>query len=106
VPSDEQDESYFERRARQMGLPTDPEAYQDGGLVPVASSSNQMEAEIIASVLNAADVPAWVESPNMAHMLGMANPGLFPEGVRVLVPLGRLEDAKKVLAESRRQGEP
>jgi len=99
MADDENDAAYFERRAKELGLPTDPEAYQDGGLSVAATGANQVEAEMIAAALKEAGVPAWVEAPNSNILYGQANYGFFPSGPRVLVPMGRLADAEKVVAE-------
>jgi hypothetical protein len=95
----DKDASYYERRARDLGLPTDPEAYQDGGLGVAATGATQVEAEMIAAVLKEAGIPAWVEAPNSNLLYGAANYGFFPAGPRVLVPMGRMADAEKVIAE-------
>jgi hypothetical protein len=92
------DEEYWrelEGRAEQLGLPTDPEAYQDGGLVPAATGINLAQADVLATVLKASGIPAWVDSPLSA---------LYSEGyqrprIAVLVPLGRLADARRLIAE-------
>ena len=97
-------EEHIEKRARDLGLPTDPEAYQDGGLVPVATTNKISEADIIAAVLNAAGIPAWVDAPRSATMLSYMQVGLRAGGIRVLVPLGRLKDAQQVLADESDEG--
>ena len=88
---------YLEDRARSLGLPTDPEAYQDGGVGVAATAYNAVEADVLAAFLNQAGVPAWVDSPNVARLYGWA-PGYLADGVRVFVPLGRLADAKRILS--------
>jgi hypothetical protein len=89
----------LEVKAGDLGLPTDPAAYQDGGLATAATARTVPEADLIAGCLKASGVPAWVDQPNAMTTLWYV--GLRPEGVRVLVPLGRLADAKQVLAEHR-----
>ncbi len=91
----------LEVKAGDLGLPTDPEAYQDGGLAEAATAYTAPEAELIAGVLKGAGIPAWVDAPRVANLYGTTSPALFPGGVRVLVPLGRLADAKQLLAEYR-----
>jgi len=39
MPEDKSFDQYLEKRAEQLGLPTDPEAYRDGGLAVVTGSS-------------------------------------------------------------------
>ncbi len=98
--SDEsEDAKYLEDRARSLGLPTDPEAYQDGGLAVAATGRTTTEAELIAAELNARNIPAWVDQPYASTVLWHAQFALNPDGVRVLVPLGRLADAQRVLTE-------
>ncbi|MDP6380988.1 MAG: hypothetical protein QF662_06555 [Phycisphaerae bacterium] len=92
-------DEYIEKRARDLGLPTDPEAYQDGGLAATATACKVSEADLIASVLNSAGIPAWVDSPRSAAMLWHMQIGIRFGGIKVHVPLGRLEDAQKVLAD-------
>ncbi len=96
-------DKYLEDRARSLGLPTDPEAYQDGGLAVAATLYNAVEADVLAAFLNQVGVPAWVDSPNVARLYGWA-PGYFADGVRVFVPLGRLDDANALLAEHAKEG--
>lgn len=96
-------DKYLEDRARSLGLPTDPEAYQDGGLAVAATAYNAIEADVLTAFLNQAGVPAWVDSPNVARLYGWA-PGYLADGVRVFVPLGRLDDAKAILAEHEEDG--
>ncbi len=96
-------EKYLEDRARSLGLPTDPEAYQDGGLAVAATSYNAVEADVLAALLNQAGVPAWVDSPNVARLYAWS-PGYLAAGVRVFVPLGRFDDAKAILAEHEEDG--
>jgi len=103
MPDEAAHDKYLEDRARSLGLPTDPEAYQDGGLAVAATAYNATEAEVLAAFLNQAGVPAWVDSPNVARLYGWS-PGYFPDGVRVFVPLGRLADAQAILAEHAKDG--
>jgi len=93
MPDDKEFDQYLERRAEQLGLPTDPEAYQDGGLVVATGSSILSEAETIVALLRASGVPAWVKAP--LATLAVAEPLLFS----VIVPMGRLADAQELLAE-------
>jgi len=98
------DEDYSLRvkeRAEQLGLPTQPEAYQDGGLVVAATAYGVERAEIIASVLKGAGIPAWIEGGATAGWYWHLQFAMHPRGIRVLVPNGRLEDARAVLAERR-----
>ena len=94
MPEDKDFGRYLERRAEQLGLPTDPEAYQDGGLAVAATFLNLGEAEMSVALLRGEDIPAWANSPLSA--LAAAMP-VTQYGV--LVPLGRLADAQKLLAE-------
>ncbi|MBE3069771.1 MAG: hypothetical protein IMZ66_06000 [Planctomycetes bacterium] len=95
----------IERRAEELGLPTDPAAYQDGGVGVAATSNTIAEAELLASLLNASGVPAWVDQPRAATTLSHAQFAINPAGIRVLVPLGRLEDARRTIAEHPPQGD-
>lgn len=96
MSDDEKLGQYLEKRAEQLGLPTDPAAYQDGGLAEVALCMTLSEADTVVALLRANDVPAWVKSPLSA--IATASPMIFP----VLVPLGRLADARHLLAEKGR----
>ena len=91
--SDEDESRRLDERVRQLGLPTDPAAYQDGGLVTGATARTVGEAEIIAAYLKDHDIPAWVGAPLAS--LGYAQ--YLPSSVSVLVPLGRLADAQATL---------
>jgi len=91
----------LERQAARQGLPTEPEAYRDGGLVTVATARTAVEAGLIAGMLNENDIPAWVDQPHVSVTLWHAQPGLTREGVRVLIPLGRRADAEALLADFR-----
>jgi hypothetical protein len=93
MSEDRKFDEYLERRAEQLGLPTDPAAYQDGGLAEATLCTTIGEAETLVALLRANDVPAWVKAP-LSAMAG-ASPLIFP----VLVPLGRLADARQLLAE-------
>lgn len=95
----------IEERAEELGLPTDPAAYQDGGVGVAATSDTIAEAELFASLLNASGVPAWVDQPRAATTLSHAQFAINPAGIRVLVPLGRLEDARRTIAEHPPQGD-
>ena len=44
---------YLEKRAADLGLPTDPEAYKDGGLSTAAIAGTLAEAETLAAMLKA-----------------------------------------------------
>ncbi len=94
-----------EERAKQLGLPTDPEAYQDGGLAIAATAYGLERAEVIASVLRGAGIPAWVEGGATAGWYWHMQFAMHPRGIRILVPNGRLEDAWAVLAERRKMEE-
>jgi len=95
MPDDKDFDQYLEKRAEQLGLPTDPEAYQDGGLAVAATARNLAEAEALAMYLNSRGIPAWVDSPLSAiYSVGYIRPA-----VAVRVPLGRLADAQELLAQ-------
>ena len=93
MPDDKSFDQYLEHRAEQLGLPTDPEAYQDGGLTVVTSSSVLSQAETIVALLRASGVPAWVKAP--LATLAVAEPLLFS----VLVPANSRPEAQRLLAE-------
>ncbi|HET6441470.1 MAG TPA: hypothetical protein VFH53_03760 [Phycisphaerae bacterium] len=94
----------LEKRAERQGLPTEPEAYQDGGLAVAATAETLPDAELLASRLKGEGIPAWVDGSLIASW------GIWAYqsrgGVRVVVPQGRLEDAQAVLAERRRDEPP
>ncbi len=89
----------LEEEAERRGMPTDPEAYQDGGVGVAATGRTTTEAELFAAELNARDIPAWADQAYASTVLSHAQFALNPGGVRVLVPLGRLADAQRVIAE-------
>jgi len=93
TPDDEEYGRELEERAEELGLPTDPEAYQDGGMAVAATASNLAQAETLVALLKGNDVPAWVKAPLATLMV--AEPQMFS----VLVPLGRLADARRLIAE-------
>jgi len=103
MPEDQEFEKYLERRAEELGLPTDPAAYQDGGLAVAATATSLSEAELLSMVLKAAGIPAWVDSPSQAQMDGFGFMG--SAGQCVLVPLGRLADAERALADHRHESQ-
>ncbi len=92
----------LEERAERQGLPTEPEAYQDGGLAVAVTTDNLAEAELLAVMLKGEGIPAWVGGATMASLQIWAyRPAA---GIHVLVPRGRLEDARAILAEKRTGG--
>jgi len=93
MSEDRKFDEYLEHRAEELGLPTDPEAYQDGGLAEAAVSPVLSEAETLVALLRANGVPAWIKAP--LATLAVAEPVIFT----VLVPMGRLADAESLLAE-------
>jgi hypothetical protein len=96
---DEKYERYLEARAESLGLPTDPEAYQDGGIAVAGTTRNVQEADLMAAVLNSADIPAWVEGGSTSTWYWYMQYALHPGGIRVLVPTGRLAEAQSLIAE-------
>ncbi len=90
-------------RAEQLGLPTDPEAYQDGGLGVAATAYGLERAEVVASVLRSAAIPAWVEGAVTAAWYWHMQFAMHPRGIRIMVPLGRLEEARTILQEYRQE---
>ena len=100
VREDERQEGRdLEKRAEREGLPTEPEAYQNGGLAVAATARTVEEAEVVASVLRGSDVPAWVHNRHLAGWYWHAQYAMFPGGFQVVVPHGRLADAEAVLEE-------
>ncbi|MCX5683204.1 MAG: hypothetical protein NT049_05905 [Planctomycetota bacterium] len=97
MTEDKEFEKYIERRAEQLGLPTDPEAYQDGGLVTLVTARDLQHADLIACQLRGAGIPAWVDGQYMATLYWHALYGLHPGGLRVVIPASRMADAKAVL---------
>lgn len=94
---DEKYERYLEARAESLGLPTDPAAYKDGGFAVAATAATIAEADLIALNLNAAGIPAWVDAPNTSFWHWDIQYSLSPGGIQIVVPLGRLKDARAVL---------
>lgn len=97
-PAELEEQTQLAKRAGHLGLPPEPAAYQDGGLAVAATATLPVEAELIAQELNARGIPAWVDQSNAAVTLSHLQFAINPEGVRVLVPLGRLPDAQAALA--------
>jgi len=91
---DEEYERYLEARAESLGLPTDPEAYQDGGLAEIAAATTVSGADTLVALLRANGVPAWVKTPLSVLVSAPA-----VSVVSVLVPAGRLADAQRLIAE-------
>jgi len=85
----------IERRAEDLGLPTDPEAYQDGGMAQVATSPNLPNADTLVALLRAKGIPAWVNAP--LTTLNVVGDFIFS----IVVPAGRLDDALKAVEEAR-----
>jgi hypothetical protein len=92
--ADDAYESEIERRAEELGLPTDPEAYQDGGMAGLTTAPTLSEAETLVALLRSEDIPAWVKAP-LATLNILSGPAIF----EVFVPAGRLSDAQKLLDE-------
>jgi len=92
---------HIEARVARLGLPTAPDAYRDGGVSVAATAPTLDEAELIAAVLRGADVPAWVEGAAASAWYWHMQYAMHPGGMRVLVPAGRLADAKQILSEQR-----
>jgi hypothetical protein len=90
---------HVERRARELGLPTDPEAYQDGGLAAAATAPSVNEADLMAGMLCDAGIPAWVEGGGTATWYWYMQNALHPGGIRILVPVARLDEARTLVAE-------
>jgi hypothetical protein len=105
MPEDKDFGRYLERRAEQLGLPTDPEAYQDGGLTVLTTAYDVQEAQLIVALLRNEEIPAWIEGEHMASWNWHMQLGLHPGGIRVMVPLGRLKDAQEALEEQRKSGD-
>ncbi len=98
-------EAALEWKAERRGLPTDPEAYQDGGIGVATTTTTVPEADAAAAYLNACGVPAWVDQGYASTTLSHLQYAMNPAGVRVMVPLGRLADARRALAEHAPHGE-
>jgi hypothetical protein len=98
-------ERYLERRAEQQGLPTDPEAYQEGELALLTTAYGVQEAELLVALLRGSDIPAWIEGEHMASWNWHMQLGLNPRGIRIVVPGGRIEDARAALEEHRKAGD-
>jgi len=91
----------LEQRAERLGQPTEPEAYQDGGLAVAATAYSVEEAQLIASVLRSEGIPAWVRDANIAGWYWHAQIGLQHGGIPVTVPLGRLAEVRCALGKHR-----
>jgi hypothetical protein len=92
-PPEAEDWSFEGRLADDQGLPTDPEAYQDGGMAVAATALTVVEADLLVAILRGRDIPAWVDAPRAAIVAAPAGP------VSIVVPLGRLADAQEALAD-------
>ena len=79
------------------GLPTDAAAYGGGGLAVATMQSYLEEAEVAASVLTCAGIPAWVDGIHMASWCWHYQFAVHPRGFRVFVPAGRLSEAQAAL---------
>jgi hypothetical protein len=106
MPEDKEFQKYLERRAEELGLPTDPAAYQDGGLAVAATTFGINDADFLVAMFRASDIPAWVEGAGMASWYWHWQFGMHPAGIRILVPLGRLAEAQALLAQHRPAGAP
>ena len=106
MPEDKEFEKYLERRAEELGLPTDPEAYQDGGLAVAATAFGINDADFLVAMFRASDIPAWVEGGAMASWYWHMQFGMHPAGIRIMVPTGRLADAQALLTQHRHEGAP
>jgi len=91
---DEKYKRYLEARAEALGLPTDHEAYQDGGMAEIAATTTVSGADTLVALLRANGVPAWVKAP-----LSVLAAAPTVSVVSVLVPAGRLADAQRLIAE-------
>ena len=89
---------HLEARAERQGLPADPAAWRDGGVGVAAAAANAAEAELIAQQLNARQIPAWIDAPAISTWGVWPYMGRTPNRVSVLVPLGRLQDARSLVA--------
>ena len=98
-PGTPHEDKGLESQAERLGQPTEPEAYQDGGLAVATTAYNVEEAELIASVLRGEGIPAWVDGAAVAGWYWHFRFGLSSGGVRITVPMGRLADAQRVIAE-------
>ncbi len=87
----------LKKRVEREGLPTEPEAYQDGGLAVATTAYSVEVAHVIAGVLRSEGIPAWVQGANIAGWYWHAQLGLQTGGVPVTVPLARLGEAQSVL---------
>jgi len=79
------------------GLPTDAAAYGGGGLAIATMRSYLEEAEVAASVLTCAGIPAWVDGLHTASWCWHYQFAVHPRGFRVFVPAGRLTEAQAAL---------
>ena len=98
-PAELDEQTQVAQQVARLGLPTEPAAYQNGGLAVAATARFPPEAELIAQELKRRGIPAWVDQSHAAITLSHAQFAINPEGVRVLVPHGRLPDAQSALAQ-------
>jgi len=89
------------RQALRLGLPTDPAAYQDGGLAVATTVFQVGEAEVLASVLRAVGIPAWIEGEHTATWYWHLQSAMYPAGIRIMVPTSRVQDAQRALEKGR-----
>jgi len=93
----------LEWQAERQGLPTDPEAYQDGGLAVAATAFDLEEAHIVANGLQQAEIPAWVQDESISGWYWHLRVGLHRGGIRVLVPAALLPDAQDIMERQRQE---
>ncbi len=78
----------------------------DEGFVEFTRAKNGFEAKLIVSILQEAGIPAHGEGDSLQDEFAMAQALMNTGGqVKVHVAAGRVEDAKKALADAREAGE-
>jgi hypothetical protein len=70
-------------------------------LVRFKTASSPLEAEVIAGVLRAADIPVYIEGSLLADEFAMSQRLMGLNAVRIQVPRDRVADAAAALAEAR-----
>jgi hypothetical protein len=63
----------------------------------IAEVYNQDEAQIIAGLLRTAAIPVKIDRETLGNIYGLTVGPLAK--IRILVPIGQVEDAEKVLAQ-------
>ena len=70
---------------------------KSSGWVKLATYGSALEADVVVSRLEAAEIPAVSRGNDIVGIFGPGFQGVTAKGVDVLVPAAALEDARRVL---------